>query len=597
MVFSEFVRHRASFLRSVIGLLTLGTVSSCANMQANVAEGPVANATANRHRLPRGRATPFVTISAAPSRVDAAGVAIYSIRSSRVNRRRAIWINYAVGGTATMGKDYTLTGPSGQVAIRAGASSSNVTLHALPNNLSTGDQVATMILQPGNGYNLSSSNKAAVTIVNPTPTPTPTPTPNPTAAPSPISAQEIWIAVRTDNVDGTGTQIDPYDGSTMDKFDVIMADRSKTPPYTTIHLGPGTFRTAASDHNKWQVKSGWVVEGAGMYSTTVQMGGSVAGIHYDLEAFKSDCCSSADNVIIRDLTVDCNWAELQATATDNKNVGEKNISVSAIEIFGSNNLIERVRHINTYGSAANGQEEFGVSLCPPSNMDGAGNRISYCRGELPAGNYGSAFNIGGPSNFSPIRYVINSKIDHCTVIGINNGLLTAGFTNGLGGSAFAKNFEMSDNFVSDCAGVFYCDTGSLENIQITNNTVVRGWLGIGLVADGPNESWTKKNIQISGNKINVQNRAGGAPSDAIRIQGASTTTCTIDSNTITFDMNATGYPGFHTILAQRISNLTISNNTIGSPASPGYTDVKFLSCTSVTTFGNKSTSGGPVPGL
>ena len=416
----------------------------------------------------------------------------------------------------------------------------------------------------------------------------------------PISTREVWVAVRTDGQAGSGTESDPYDGSTMDKFDAIMGDNSKTPPYTTIHLGPGTFRSAASDQGgKWKVKSGWVVEGAGMYSTIVQMGGSVAGIHYDLEAFKSiQDGSSTDNVIIRDLTVDCNWAELSATA-DVGLGGEKNIKVFAVYLAGSNNLIERVRHIQTYGSWANGQEDFGIFLTAPSTMDATGDRITYCRAELPAGNYGSAFNIAGEVSYSPIRYVIDSKVDHCTVIGLDNGQpgQPVGFTNGLGGAAFAKNFETSDNFVTDCAGVFYSDTGTLENIQILNNTVVRGWLGIGVVADGPSESWTKKNMMIRGNSINVQNRSGSAPSDAIRILGAPTTACTIDSNTITFDMGGSGFQGFHTILAQVVTDLTVSNNVVGVPAPPGYTDVTITNCTNITISGNHSPSGGHVPGL
>src|SRR5439155_6912724 len=288
---------------------------------------------------------------------------------------------------------------------------------------------------------------------------------------------------------------------------------------------------SASDQNsKWQVKAGWVAEGAGMYSTTVQMGGSVAGIHHDLEAFKSAPGSSTDNVIIRDLTVDCNWAELSVTA-DTGAGGEKNIKVFAVCLYGSNNLIERLRHINTYGSLANGQEEFGVFLSAPWTMDATANRISYCQAELPAGNYGSAFNIAGEVSFYPIRYVIDSKIDHCTAIGINNGLSTVGFTTGFGGAAFAKNFEMSDNFVTDCAGVFYSDTGTLENIQITNNTLVRGWHGISLVAGGPNESWTKKNIQIRGNSLSIQNQVPGGQSYGIVAYDGATTDATISDNT------------------------------------------------------------------
>jgi hypothetical protein len=407
----------------------------------------------------------------------------------------------------------------------------------------------------------------------------------------PISTREVWVAVRTDGQAGSGTESDPYDGSTMTNFDAIMGDNSKTPPYTTIHLGPGTFRTSASDqNNKWEVKAGWVIEGAGMYSTTVQMGGSVAGIHHDLEAFKStQDGSSTDNVIIRDLTVDCNWAELSTTA-DTGAGGEKNIKVFAVCLYGSNNLIERLRHINTYGSVANGQEEFGVFLSAPSSMDATGNRISYCLAELPAGNYGSAFNIAGEVSFSPIRYVIDSKIDHCTVIGVNNGVMTAGFTNGLGGTAFAKGFETSDNFVTDCAGVFYSDTGSLENIQITNNTVVRGWQGVGLAS----QTLPKRDITITGNNFSIQNRVIGAGSSGIVAGYGATTNLTVSNNAITFDTSGGGMLNFVGMRMSLLDNATISNNTIGTancPVSNGATG------TGVTLFNNRRPDGTPVPGL
>src|SRR5712692_3968474 len=95
-----------------------------------------------------------------------------------------------MSGTATLGKDYTLIGTSGQAVIAAGARSSNITLNALANSSSTGNLVATMTLGAGAGYTLSSSSTASITIQNalaltPTPTSTPSLTPNPTPTPLP----------------------------------------------------------------------------------------------------------------------------------------------------------------------------------------------------------------------------------------------------------------------------------------------------------------------------------------------------------------------------------------------------------------------------
>lgn len=58
---------------------------------------------------------------------------------------------------------------------------------------------------------------------------------------------EVWIAIRVDQLipkaDGTagdGTQGDPYDGSTPDRFDAAMR---AAPANAKINLGPGTFPT------------------------------------------------------------------------------------------------------------------------------------------------------------------------------------------------------------------------------------------------------------------------------------------------------------------------------------------------------------------
>jgi hypothetical protein len=76
-----------------------------------------------------------------------------------------------MGGAAKLGINYTLSGPSGYIIIPAGASTATVTLNALQSNL-TRAKTATMQLNSGAGYQLSSNNKATVTnhAVKPTPT-------------------------------------------------------------------------------------------------------------------------------------------------------------------------------------------------------------------------------------------------------------------------------------------------------------------------------------------------------------------------------------------------------------------------------------------
>jgi len=137
------------------------------------------------------------------------------------------------------------------------------------------------------------------------------------------------------------------------------------------------------------------------------------------------------------------------------------------------------------------------------------------------------------------------KIHDCVAVGTNTGLRT-GFTNGLGGFADAKNCQFYNNTAIDVQGVFYNDTGTLENIRIANNTLVRGWFGIGLVADGPNESWTKNNIVIVDNKLDIQNRNAG-DNWGIAIYGATSSNVTIAGNYISFDPTGNGALQFLTI--------------------------------------------------
>jgi hypothetical protein len=51
----------------------------------------------------------------------------------------------------------------------------------------------------------------------------------------------VWIAQRSDGIAGSGTQTDPYDGSTLAKFDALMSGMALN---TCVHLGPGEFETA-----------------------------------------------------------------------------------------------------------------------------------------------------------------------------------------------------------------------------------------------------------------------------------------------------------------------------------------------------------------
>jgi len=68
----------------------------------------------------------------------------------------------------------------------------------------------------------------------------------------------VYIAARTDGKQGTGTAADPFDGSTQQKFDGVLATLG---PATTIHIGAGRFHTKGEA--SFKVQPDTKIRGAG----------------------------------------------------------------------------------------------------------------------------------------------------------------------------------------------------------------------------------------------------------------------------------------------------------------------------------------------
>ena len=401
-----------------------------------------------------------------------------------------------------------------------------------------------------------------------------------TASATTLVQRQVYIAIRTDGLPGSGTQADPYNGSTMAKFDALMKSFQYT-PNLGIYLGAGLFRTAAA--RPWRVNSGWLIVGAGMYATTVQLGGNASTISGST-CIQSDATVAADNVTISDLTVDCNWAELSATAPMGAG-GEKNFVLNGVNIGGNNNLIQRVRSINSYGSSANSREHFAIGLASSGSANGTNNVIDSCRAEQPQGNYGSPFALVGRIPY----LIVNSKVVSSTAVGVNNGVLTI-FTSGGVNLTNVKNCVVDSNTFIDCQSASYQDSGSCDGLQVTNNTVIRGWKGVGMA----NSVLPKQNITISGNNFSIQNRVPGGGSFGIVTAYAAVTNLTINNNIITFDKTGLGMLQFYGLLVQPLITATTSNNTIG--ATP-YEDTNIASGTSLIMFNNRSSDGSLIPGI
>src|SRR3978361_1843439 len=129
---------------------------------------------------------------------------------------------------------------------------------------------------------------------------------------------EIWIAVRTDGIAGSGT---------------------------TVHLGRGLFQTTgAAGYNPkgYYLPPGTKIIGAGIDLTTVQcvLYPLAAGVNGHF-VFESPRDADGAGTEVTDLTVDCNWQNLAAPSAS---------KIGAVSLSGNNCAIRRVRAINAYGN-------------------------------------------------------------------------------------------------------------------------------------------------------------------------------------------------------------------------------------------------------
>ena len=120
----------------------------------------------------------------------------------------------------------------------------------------------------------------------------------------------VWIAARTDGIQGCGTSPgDPFNGSTQALFDGVMQSIAAQFPAkkVTIHLGPGTFLTKGYNPNTggWQMKAGMRILGSGIQLTTLKLVTPAAGQNYVI-GHDLGSGTRADLSEVMDLTIDCN---------------------------------------------------------------------------------------------------------------------------------------------------------------------------------------------------------------------------------------------------------------------------------------------------
>src|SRR2546429_1743426 len=196
----------------------------------------------------------------------------------------------------------------------------------------------------------------------------------------------VWIAYRTDGVAGSGTQNDPYDGSSATKLDTILNSLGTN---TRIHFGPGTFQINGYQDGAtsgW-LKSGMKIVGSGVDVTKFKLvGATTTNKHYFAlgHPFSSGGQPNLmDYFEISDLTIDCNLAG----ATTQTACG-------AVRGLGNHARVRRIKFIN-WGTKTSGPPCFGIAMItadPTSGVNGVTDTgIEECIAISPdGGNVGPA---------------------------------------------------------------------------------------------------------------------------------------------------------------------------------------------------------------
>jgi hypothetical protein len=231
-------------------------------------------------------------------------------------------------------------------------------------------------------------------------------------------------------------------------------------------------------------------------------------------------------------------------------IAEKSCKVMAAYICGANNCkFDHVRAIHGYGSGSTGLECFALGFAASPLGNAANNLMTGCVVEEWYGNYANPFALAGfrgsPSYPGVVTWMTNSRVEFCTAIGRQGivGYPTPGsvtpFTSGGVNLADVKNCVISHNRFEDCQGAAYQDTGGFDGVEISNNTVVRGFQGI-VFSVNPKSfpDAVFRNLRITHNELNIQRRYTRGANYGILVRNDCSPL--IEHNKITYDAKGPG---------------------------------------------------------
>ena len=281
----------------------------------------------------------------------------------------------------------------------------------------------------------------------------------------PAGYQRIFIAQRNDNKPGKGTLLNPFDGSTEQRFDTILRTRAESGVANLIVcIAPGTYRTegeydfvinqAHKTARGFTVGRGWHIHGSGMDRTTLVLAefvpnawnlgpgtgaGAVIATHDD----------GASNVEVSDLTIDDNFSELKALA-NRRGVQKLNLLAIVLRSDQGGHRIHRVNVMHSSGEVTEGFPVWIVNVNKGPNSQN--NLIEHVTVSAWGGGKCTAIALGNA--IAEVRY--NTVRDY--EIGYGGWIMGAAY--------------FHDNFAIDNEYGFNVDSLHNDGVRIEFNEII-----------------------------------------------------------------------------------------------------------------------------
>lgn len=314
--------------------------------------------------------------------------------------------------------------------------------------------------------------------------------------------KDIYIAVRTDGLSGTGTAEDPFDASTTStdpsKYDNLLIGW-QTAGLTNIRVmhGPGDFYTLGTTRSATAaycvIGEGWIMQGCGPRATRVILAPAVNPASLQVRPFATDETADCNGVEIRDMCVDGNYQNITSATKSSWEVG-------SILLWGNHCRISNVWVKNGYGSYPDEHETFmaGIlaTLTDGSSLD---NIIENSLATDNRGTYCHAFMViyDSATLDSETR---GGYIKNCAVIGQKPPAGAAGVCS----AYYAPN--IIDNYAEDCQFFFRSERSEVGTIA--GNTVRKTHVFVRLDLAGPSNPG---GYTIRNNDVEITDRDDGGP--------------------------------------------------------------------------------------